>query len=76
MNLSRLLKDMRSFNVIIDTDKILKYLDESPVAAYSIAKETGLSRTLILELRKRKKDVVKLRIENAIKILDYFEKGE
>ncbi|MEV7282949.1 hypothetical protein [Streptomyces sp. NPDC093111] len=56
----------------IDTNKIQELLD-SDVSAYSIEAVTGLNRTTISQLRTKKKDIMTLTMQNALKLQKFWE---
>ncbi|WP_422698885.1 hypothetical protein ACOX9P_09000 [Enterococcus durans] len=57
---------------IIDTNKIKALLD-SDVSAYEIEKRTKLNRNSIGMLRAGKQDIMRLTLENAKKLQDFWE---
>lgn len=58
--------------MIIDTNKIKALLD-SDVSAYEIEKRTKLNRNSIGMLRAGKQDIMRLTLENAKKLQDFWE---
>lgn len=56
----------------IDTNKIQELLD-SDVSAYSIEAVTGLNRTTISQLRTKKKNIMTLTMQNALKLQKFWE---
>ncbi len=61
---------------IIDTKKLLKNLKENPLGGDTLAKEIGISKQIIVELRNGNKDVDSLTIRNAKKIQAFFKNNE
>lgn len=57
---------------IIDTDKIQELID-SDLSAYELAKHVSISRTTILQLRNKEKDIESLTLKNAKKLQDFWE---
>lgn len=58
--------------MIIDTSKINELL-ESDISAYELAKHVSISRTTILQLRNKEKDIESLTLKNAKKLQDFWE---
>ncbi|MDT2813734.1 hypothetical protein P7H75_02660 [Vagococcus carniphilus] len=60
----------------IDLDVIEKLLFESDYSAWNIGKETGLTRQTVLRYRNKQADYLNMKLANAIKLIDYYNKKE
>lgn len=58
--------------MVIDTSKIKELLD-SEMSAYEIEKRVSISRTTILQLRNKEKDIESLTLKNAEKLQKFWE---
>lgn len=59
--------------MIIDTEAIQRLID-SDISAYQITKNTGLSGTVINEIRRGKRKIENLTLETGAKLSDYSKK--
>ncbi|MBO0432820.1 hypothetical protein [Enterococcus sp. DIV0660C] len=57
---------------IIDTDSIQKLMD-SNLSAYSIEKDTGVSRMTITNYRKGSANILNMSLDKAIKLQEFWE---
>lgn len=60
----------------IDLNIIEKLLFESDYSAWDIGKETGLTRQTVLRYRNKQADYLNMKLANAIKLIDYYNKKE
>ena len=58
--------------MIIDTEAIQKLID-SDISAYQITKNTGLSGTVINEIRRGKRKIENLTLETGFKLSNYWK---
>lgn len=57
----------------MNIEEIIKQLLDSDISAYRIAKDTGVSQSIITRLRNGDRAVGKIQVETAQKLIDYWK---